>query len=231
MRRLLLALLPLVLLLTACGSGSDGSVEIARVAPPPTPFPGPPPPRLCLVTRERGVTAAYVPDDLTTIPAEWSFSPGVQLRAEPAAALLRLFQTARLDGFELIAVSGYRSFQTQATTLLEEIRTYGETQARRQVAEPGHSEHQLGIAMDVTSRRDPGLLEASFGKTPEGQWLAANAPRFGFVVSYPEGKEQITGYIYEPWHIRYVGVQLAQEIARSGMTVTEFLPKRGLDGC
>ena len=79
--------------------------------------------------------------------------------------------------------------------------------------------------------RDPVDVDDSFGDTPEGQWLAANAPAYGFVVSYPKGSQPITGYVYEPWHIRYVGIPLAQEITASGLTLTQFLPLHGMDGC
>ena len=85
--------------------------------------------------------------------------------------------------------------------------------------------------MDVSVPRKPFVLDQSFGGEPEGRWLAANAHRFGFVISYPAGKEAITGYIYEPWHIRYVGVPLAEQIVASGLTLTEYLPQHGMAGC
>jgi D-alanyl-D-alanine carboxypeptidase len=99
------------------------------------------------------------------------------------------------------------------------------------VADPCHSEHQLGVAVDVAAARDPTNLEQSFGDTPEGRWLAANAPAYGFVISYPKGKEAVTGYVYEPWHVRYVGLPLAQQIVASGQTLTEYLPAHGPAAC
>lgn len=204
----------------------------ATPTPTPTSTPTPPPPQLCLVTRQRGISPAYVPPDLVPIPPEHTVSRSqVLLRKDAAEALVRMFNAAQADGYELLALSGYRSYAEQAEVLRQEIRTYGEAQARRQVAEPGHSEHQLGDAMDVTVPRKPYALDQSFGTEPEGLWVAANAPRFGFVISYPQGKEHITGYIYEPWHIRYVGTPLAERIAASGLTLTEYLPQYGMAGC
>jgi LAS superfamily LD-carboxypeptidase LdcB len=213
----------------------EGTVSITRTtparAPTPTATPTPPPPQLCLVTREKGVPPSYVPADLVTIPTDYTVRAGVQLRKEAAGALLRLFAAALNDGHVLLANSGYRSYEDQVEVMRQEIRNYGEAQARRQVAEPGHSEHQLGLAMDVSVPRKRFELDQSFGGEPEGQWLAANAQRFGFVISYPAGKEQVTGYIYEPWHIRYVGEPLAQQIVDSGLTLTEYLPSHGMSGC
>lgn len=228
--------LPL-LALAACSRGSTtaeqprqapGSVSIARATP--TPSPTPTPPQLCLVTREKGVPPTYEPRDLVALPADLSIGGTVELRQEAAQALVPLLTAAQQEGQRIVAVSGYRSYTYQQTVLTQEIKNYGEAQARRQVAEPGHSEHQLGVAVDVTSARLPDLEDA-FGAAPEGRWLAANAARFGFVISYPAGKEAITGYVYEPWHIRYVGVPLAQEVVASGLTLTEFLSTRGMGGC
>ena len=212
-------------------SDAAATISIARPTATPSPAPTPTPPQLCLVTRDRGVGPSYVPPDLTVLPAEVSAAAGVRMRQEAAQALLQLLTTARDEGHHLLAVSGYRSYDEQKQVLDQEIRRFGEAQAARQVAQPGHSEHQLGVAVDLTLRRKPYDLDQSFGGEPEGQWLAAHAPRFGFVVSYPPGKEAITGYVYEPWHIRYVGAPLAQQVLVSGLTLTEFLAARGVGGC
>jgi D-alanyl-D-alanine carboxypeptidase len=239
-----LSLLCLGLVLAACDGQSTPPREQAQQQPTatvfivritatrtPTPTPTPPPLQLCLVTRERGVSESYVPLDLVTLPIDQSVRAGVQLRQDAAQALLQMFAAAREDGHMLLAQSGYRSFAEQEAVLRQEIKSYGEVQAKRQVAEPGHSEHQLGVAMDVSVPRKPYTLDQSFGGEPEGQWLAANAARFGFVISYPAGKETVTGYVYEPWHIRYVGAPLAETIVASGLTLTEYLPAHGMAGC
>ncbi len=187
--------------------------------------------QMCLVTRDRGVPATYVPPDLVTLPTSAHVRAGVQMRREPAQALLALLQAAEIEGQQLIAISGYRSYEEQQAVLDQEIKTFGPAQAQRQVAPPGHSEHQVGVSVDVLSERDPNDLTSSFGDSPEGRWLAAHSPRLGFVVSYPAGKETVTGYIYEPWHVRYVGFPWAQQITASGLTVTEFLAQHGMAGC
>jgi D-alanyl-D-alanine carboxypeptidase len=237
----------LVLLCAACGGSSAGTgstptpgqaahvdasptVSIVRQTPTPAAPPTPPPPQLCLVTRDRGVPAGYVPPDLVTLPSEWSVQT-VQMSAGPARALLDLLAAAHNEGQELRALSAYRSYDEQQQVLTREISAYGATRAHMQVADPGHSEHQLGSAVDVTTARRPYDLDQNFGGEPEGRWLSANAARFGFVISYPLGKENITGYIYEPWHIRYVGIPLARQIVASGQTLTEFLPAHHMDGC
>lgn len=241
MKRSLL-LLP-ALLLAACGGKSQtntpaqvrsgpgpATVVIRTVTRTPTPPPTPPPPQLCLVTQDRGISPSYVPPDLVTLPPAASVQT-VQMRRDAAQALLQLFTAARADGQDILALSGYRSYDEQVQVLNQEIHDYGKEQAEKQVAPPGHSEHQLGVAVDVVTARAPYDLEDDFAATPEGQWVAANAPRFGFVISYPQGKENITGYIYEPWHIRYVGVPVAQQVAASGLTLTEYLPAHAMGGC
>lgn len=246
MKRVFFPLLPAILFTSiACSNQPNGpkpaeprvsapeaTVSIERITPTPTRTPTPPPPQICLVTRQRGVSPTYVPPDLMPVPPARAVSQArVLMRKEALDALLRLFDAAQEEGHILLALSGYRSYEEQVEVLRQEIRTYGEAQARRQVAEPGHSEHQLGDAMDVAIPRKPYALDQGFGGEPEGQWLAANAARFGFVISYPLGKEQITGYIYEPWHIRYVGTPLAERMVASGLTLTEYLPQNGMAGC
>lgn len=209
----------------------EPTVWVDRITRTPTPPPTPPP-QICLVTREKGVDATYIPNDLVNLPAA-ACVPGriVGMREQAAQPLVRLVEAARREGFQLLALSGYRSYEEQQAVLDQEIARFGRTQAERQVAPPGHSEHQLGVAVDVVAASDPNDLDQLFGATPEGRWVAANAVKHGFVISYPADKERITGYIYEPWHIRWVGTQLAGQIAASGLTLTEFLPSRGMAGC
>ena len=90
------------------------------------------------------------------------------------------------------------------------------------VAKPGTSEHQTGLALDVSSPEVDYELEEIFAETPEGKWLAVYAPMFGFILRYPKGKENITGYAYEPWHIRYVGKSLSLYLSLTGMTLEEY---------
>ena len=184
----------------------------------------------CLVTKARGLPSSYTPPDLVTLPARLLASDGAKVRQVAADAVVKLIDDAGREGHELFVLSGFRSFQEQEQVLREEIKLYGKDTAEKQVAPPGHSEHQLGLAVDITSKKAPYDLRREFGVEPEGRWLATSAPKFGFVISYPAGKEQVTGYTYEPWHIRYVGQPLAEQVTASGLTLTEFLPKYNLAG-
>jgi len=253
-RRVLLQLAALGLggLALACDRVRDGEPAVKRggaVAPPgagtptarserpaPSVATAPPPASLanaqpqCLVTKQVGLPTGYAPSDLTPLPARLLASDGVRMRAPAADAVVRLVDMAGREGQQLFVLSGFRSYQEQEAVLRNEIAEFGKAQAEKQVAPPGHSEHQLGLAADITSDRDPYHLRPEFGQEPEGRWLATNAARFGFVISYPQGKEPVTGYTYEPWHIRYVGTAMAEEVAASGLTLTEFLPKYNLAG-
>ncbi|GMA30626.1 D-alanyl-D-alanine carboxypeptidase family protein [Litorihabitans aurantiacus] len=139
----------------------------------------------------------------------------------PSGVAWGAFETMRAEaarsGLTLRIVSGYRSFSYQAGLYDRYVRQHGQAAADRFSARPGHSEHQTGLAMDVNS------TSGSFGSTPEGRWVRDNAHRFGFVVRYPEGKEHITGYMYEPWHLRHLGVDLATSLHTRGLTLEEHL--------
>lgn len=181
---------------------------------------------LVLVNKERSLPADYVPPDLVAPDVTFSFKedlPKRLMRREAARALEELFKRATEDNINLVAVSGYRSYERQKEIFTFKARKLGEELANRTSAYPGQSEHQTGLAMDVSSPRMGYRLEQSFGDTPEGIWLAENAPEFGFIIRYPKGKEDITGYSYEPWHLRYVGVEVAREITARNITLEEFL--------
>ena len=180
---------------------------------------------LTIVDKQHGLPSAYVPPDLVEIPPEW-MAPGFPsqlLRKEAAEALVVMLKAARAEGHELRVRSAYRSYEEQATTFQYWIDQVGEEEARRVSAPPGHSEHQLGTTVDLTSASVGWQLEQPFGQTPEGQWLAAHAHEYGFPLSYPQGAEEITGYKYEPWHFRYIGRDQAVRWAQSGLTLVEFL--------
>ncbi|GAA1741467.1 M15 family metallopeptidase [Aeromicrobium alkaliterrae] len=132
------------------------------------------------------------------------------------AAFAAMQADAAASGISLAIISGHRSFAHQADNYAQRVAQVGVEVADRGMARPGHSEHQTGLAIDVNQ------LSMSFGQTPAGQWVAANAHRFGFVVRYPDGKEAVTGFKYEPWHLRYFGVEFATELTASGKTVEEY---------
>jgi zinc D-Ala-D-Ala carboxypeptidase len=133
-----------------------------------------------------------------------------------------MFAAAANDGVQLVFGSGYRSYALQKQFYDSYVTRDGQAAADRYSARPGTSEHQTGLAFDVTSPSGRCHLEICFENLPEGQWVAQNAHKFGFIIRYPNGKEHITGYQYEPWHLRYVGKELAEELYRSGQTMEEF---------
>jgi D-alanyl-D-alanine carboxypeptidase len=176
---------------------------------------------LAPLDKQHKLAANCAPPDLVQLPAAISAQGSQFMRAEAAAALQELFAAAQKEqGYAFAANSAYRSYDTQVATYNSAVASFGREYADRTSARPGHSEHQMGTTTDVGAR---GLFLEDFIASPEAAWLAANAYRFGFVVSYPDGKEGITGYAYEPWHIRYVGKAVAQQVKDSGLTLHEFL--------
>lgn len=180
--------------------------------------------KLVLVNRVNGLPAEYVPPDLVVpnIPfAFQEYDPKKQMRKEAALALEQLFTNAKQNNLSLIGVSGYRSYERQAQIYARNIQI-SPTKAQFS-APPGNSEHQTGLAIDVSAASINYQLSQSFAATPEGQWLAQTAPLFGFIIRYQLGKEAITGYQAEPWHIRYVGTAVAQIITQQELTLEEYL--------
>jgi D-alanyl-D-alanine carboxypeptidase len=154
-------------------------------------------------------------------PADLVPIGGRELRAEAAAAMNDMFSAAAAEGLQLSVQSAYRSYAHQVDTFSNQVARFGQAQAEIQVARPGYSEHQTGLAADLGGGGCD--IETCFATTAEGQWVAANGARFGFVVRYPDGKQDVTGFKYEPWHVRYVGVALATEMQRTGVqTMEEF---------
>ncbi len=196
-------------------------------APTPTPAPTQQPPAFdktkfsltepasiwVVVNKKRPLPSSYVPSDLTAVS-------GGQIRAEASTNLTNLVTTAKNAGHALSVISSYRSYSTQQTTYNGWVARDGVAQADTYSARPGHSEHQSGLAVDLGN----GVcnLEICFGDTTAGKWLAANSSNFGFIIRYPSGKDNITGYQYEPWHLRYVGLELAKELQKTSQTMEEF---------
>ena len=177
---------------------------------------------LAPLDKQHRLPADCVPPDLEELPGAISAQGAQYLRTDALAALREMFDGARADGFLLQVNSSFRSYQTQADTYNYWVQTYGKEEADRTSARPGHSEHQLGTTADVGAR---GRFLENFIGTAEAGWLAENSWKYGFVISYPEGKEDITGYAYEPWHVRYVGKEVAADVHASGLTLREFLLK------
>ncbi|GAM16760.1 M15 family metallopeptidase [Mesobacillus selenatarsenatis] len=181
---------------------------------------------MSLVNKIFGLPENYIPADLVRPNVPFSFGDTKLekslMRVEAAEALEKMFVGARNDGIELAAVSGYRSYGRQETLFNAEVSKVGEEKALQAVARPGSSEHQTGLTMDISSKTNNFNLNEQFGSTKEGVWLAHNAHKYGFILRYPRGKEGITGYMYEPWHFRYVGIRAATEIYENDWTLEEY---------
>ena len=179
-----------------------------------------------LVNKKRNLPNDYVPDDLeklTDVPTVLENPEVNQLRSAAYEGLKELFKAAtEEEGYELYARSGYRSYNTQTSLYSSYVESYGQTAADKYSAKPGQSEHQTGLSIDITCEALNFRLDDTFVDTDEGKWVAENAHRFGYIIRYPKGKEDITGYLYEPWHIRYLGKELAKEVYDSGLTLEEY---------
>ena len=155
-------------------------------------------------------------------PAELFDTGGVLLRREAAEAFAQLKNDAAAAGVVITAVSGFRTAEAQARLHDAYTGRYGSAVAESISARPGHSEHQTGLALDIGAADGACSLQACFEGTGAGAWAAANAHRYGFIIRYPAGAEAVTGYAYEPWHLRYVGLAAAGTIHGSGITLEEY---------
>jgi D-alanyl-D-alanine carboxypeptidase len=181
------------------------------------------------VDTERSLPPSYGPPDLTNISeAGFPFTPGVALRGFVMDDLARMRAAAEAAGAPLTIIAAYRSFPTQVDLFDRRVGELGATEAGSRVARPGHSEHQLGTTIDVTSA---GLtdVDQSWGASATGQWIASNAHKYGFILSYPADAQERTCYDYEPWHLRYVGPDQAAQVVASGLTLREYLFSLGVN--
>jgi D-alanyl-D-alanine carboxypeptidase len=157
---------------------------------------------LQLVDKIHGLAADYEPADLVSLN-DYKLRVSrndLRLRKAIMDSVLAMDQAARADGVNLVFSSAYRSYSYQDGLFARYAGQYGEAQADRFSARPGHSQHQLGTAIDF------GSIDDSFAETEAGKWMAGNAWRFGFSLSYPRDMEELTGYIWESWHFRYITV-------------------------
>lgn len=178
-----------------------------------------------IVNKQRALSIDYIPKDLVKpdVPNDPSDSPDEQkVRQDIKQSVETMFAEAKKAGHSLLFASGYRSAKLQANYYNGYVARDGEAAANRYSAKPGTSEHQTGLAFDLARSDRKCYLEICFADTAEGKWLAANAYKYGFTLRYPKGKEDITGYQYEPWHFRYVGLELASELQKTNQTLEEF---------
>ncbi len=177
-----------------------------------------------IVDKKNPLPSHYAPRDLVSlrprgIPTQIG---NLRLREEAALHLSDLAREARESGIELMVASAYRSYDDQRATFVRYSYIYGD-RAEAITARPGHSQHQLGTAVDFTTSAVGYDLVPSFRGTEAGRWLMAHAPEHGFVVAYPNGTEKKTGIQWEPWHYRYIGVENARRLQKSDLNLHAFL--------
>lgn len=184
-----------------------------------------------LVNKSNALDPDYVPEDLVPVDIPFAYIGEDRrnyLREPAARALENMFRSASDVGLNLIGVSGYRSYDRQRNIYEQNLAVKGEEYTSLYSAKPGQSEHQTGLAMDISTPSIFSSLTTEFENTPEGRWLRDNAPNYGFILRYPAGKEHITGYAYEPWHFRYVGIPLATYLKNEGITLEEYYQRLAL---
>lgn len=183
---------------------------------------------LVLVDRSHPLPAGYAPRDLVSLASYGVPALGgtdMSLRREAAEALRGMVSAAAADGEELAVASAFRSYAEQEASHARLTGVYGEGAMS---APPGHSQHQLGTAVDLTNAAAGYGVGEQFGGTSAYAWLAEHAGEHGFVLAYPSGGEEETGYGWEPWHYRYVGAENAGRIAQSGLSLQGFLSAEGV---
>lgn len=177
------------------------------------------------VSRDYLLPADYIPKDLVELKVRFSsdtHDDKRKLRKVAAEALEDMFRAAEKKGVILYGVSGYRSYERQQSIYNRNVSLHGKKATDALSAKPGSSEHQTGLTIDVSVSSLGCLLTERFAQTKEGKWLAKNAHKYGYIIRYPKGKSKITGYSYEPWHIRYVGVTVATYLYRNELTLEEY---------
>nr|WP_261792499.1 M15 family metallopeptidase [Arthrobacter sp. PM3] len=218
---------------TAAAPSPSAAAAPTSAAPPATPpsaaAPGPkhsltdPRSPWVVVNKHRPLTpAAFVPPDLVRPAVRLATSgEAALLNSTTAAAAVKMFAAAAADGVVLTLASGYRSFATQTATYGSYVRSRGQAEADTASARPGYSEHQTGWSFDIGDGGGACSFQPCFAGQPAAVWAKANAHRFGFVVRYPWMLHDITGYFYEPWHLRYIGVEAARDMSTRGIGTLE----------
>jgi len=178
-----------------------------------------------LVNKQYKLPENYNPTDLVYPDVRFLFDEKIEkrmMRKEAAAALERMFEAAEEDGIMLAGVSAYRSHKTQTALFQRYVKKDGMEKALTYSAYPGTSEHETGLAIDVSGSSGKCAVADCFADTKESDWLKKHVFEYGFIIRYPEGKEKITGYQYEPWHLRYVGTEVSKAIGESGDSLEEY---------
>ncbi|WP_294580223.1 D-alanyl-D-alanine carboxypeptidase family protein [uncultured Thomasclavelia sp.] len=171
-----------------------------------------------LVNKTHKIPEGWVPDDLVEVAGSHQ-----QLRQEAAQAFQEFYDAAQSQGITCYIISGYRSNETQALYWQRQVEIYGEEYASQYSAYPGRSEHQLGLAIDISNQISGDRLTEQVADSDIGKFIISDGYKYGFILRYPQDKVSITNYGYEPWHMRYVGKEAAQEIHQRGITFEEYI--------
>ncbi len=227
MRKLLFAVLVLLLMgLSALAEDEiPTATELFELNPlPDVPLSSDPyiDPLLRLANKQNGLPWDYVPELREVNVLHKKGIATQQMVPEAADALEKMFAAAEQDGITLAAVSGYRSYTAQKLIYNRKVEERGSAAALTS-APPGHSEHQLGLAMDISCKSISYRLNASFADTEEGKWLAAHCAEYGFIIRYKKEWMDITGYKREPWHVRYIGHEHAQLVQKLNVPYETYL--------
>ncbi|HMO78890.1 MAG TPA: D-alanyl-D-alanine carboxypeptidase family protein [Candidatus Paceibacterota bacterium] len=179
---------------------------------------------LFLVNKKNPLPKNYIPKNLEKLPESIKTVGLVCVKSNIIPHLEKMILDAKKDGFEIAVTSGFRRLEIQDLIYKIWSNVLGSKRVVDEVALPGHSEHQLGTAIDVSAKSNNFIgADDLFYKTPEFNWLEKNAHKYGFILSYPKDKTEITGYIYEPWHWRFVGIEHAKNIHNKRITLEEYL--------
>ena len=177
---------------------------------------------IVLVNKNNQLLRNYKPNDLEKINLEFA-NEKKYLRKEAKIAFEKLAKDAKQLGYRIVAVSAYRDYDYQNELFNYYVKEKGLDYALECSAKPGHSEHQTGLAVDVEGENKD---YDNFLDTKEFTWMKNNSYKYGFILRYPKGKEHITGFKFEPWHYRYVGIKIAKEIYEKNITLEEYLKSR-----
>lgn len=180
-----------------------------------------------IVSKTHPISKDYIPESLVipNVSTRTDKSDSERsVRSDIAQSVVDMFTAAKADGYELMIGSGYRSATLQSVYFNSLASSIGDEAANQSVARPGESEHQTGLAIDISTVSYECYLDNCFAYTSGGQWLAKNSYKYGFILRYPEDKTDITGYRYESWHFRYVGIDLATALHQSNLTLDEAWP-------
>ena len=174
-----------------------------------------------LVNKDNGIEKNYIPNDLVSVNVA-STKNNILVSQCIKTSLKNMFEAGKEEGMNLYLVSGYRSSDYQAKLYANALKKYSKSYTQKYVAKANHSEHQTGLAVDISAKSINYRLTRNFESTDEGKWLAENAHKYGFILRYKKDRVDDTGYGYEPWHFRYVGKEIATYIYENDLILEDL---------